>query len=92
MKKPNFAKIGTILIIVALAYVFDSHDHDEAANQYRIVTELRKLNVEYRNSFSVDEKRAISRKALDLIEGNSEIVFPSDLSSFVAVSLTAPIE
>lgn len=92
MKKPNFAKIGVILILGALAFVVDHHNQNTPTNQDRIVAQLRVLHEEYRNSFSKTERDVIARRAIDLIEGNPDAHLPSDLNGFFVTSLTMPME
>jgi uncharacterized protein YbbC (DUF1343 family) len=92
MKKPNFAKLGVFLILGSIVFIADRSQRSVIKDQERIIAELRVLHSSYRSTFSREEKERISRKALDLIDGNTELRLPNDLNQFVVVTLTVPIE
>lgn len=92
MKKPNFAKLGVFLILSSIAFIADRSQKSVVKDQDRIVAQLRVLHEEYRSSFSKTDRDMIARRAIDLIEGNAEVHLPNDLTSFVLVTMTTPVE
>lgn len=92
MKKLNFVKLGVFLILVSIAFIADRSQRSVIKDQDLIVAQLRLLHEEYRSSFSKTDRDRIARRAIDLIEGNAEVHLPSDLTSFVVVTMTTPTE
>lgn len=92
MRKPNFLKLGILLIMGAIAFITDNRNMVPSEMSNHVIEELRSLHNEYNRSYGIEEKGNIAKKVVSLMENNAHIKLPNDLQNFVMFTMTSPIE